>query len=453
MRAKFTKAAAACCVPLMCCVALGGGLGPTFSYQGFLQQDLISADGAYDFEFRLFDAATGGNQVGLTIEFDDLAVENGLFTVPLDFGELAFLGDQRWLEIAVRPGASIGAYTTLDPRQELTATPYALSLRLPFDGTAASNAKPAFKVRQTGLREAGVFQINNPANAMDALTGYTDGLGMALRGWTTGMGGVAMLDIPIQQNNSNVLECLTVGGGNAGRFEIANPGSVKNAVFATTMGIGYGVWAENTGPGVALMASAQQAPGAEVVTQAGNVPALTATNMGGGVALQAFGNVETNKQFVSTMAPGAPPMQVASDTVIPSLNADMVDGVHGGAIMQIRAQGTVAQGGSLTLVIPHYRPWTLHLSCGWPEVGGVCFVHGFENDRYIGVVYMKNNGDGTAAIAAGEGYEGSNTVLVTFGSGSFSPYQVVCPNEAGGDHNIVLKAPATGVELYYRLSY
>lgn len=433
--------------------ALAGGVQPTFTYQGFLKDNQAAADGAYDFEFRLYDAAIGGNSISFPVQLDDVIVDDGLFTAALDFGADAFTGEQRWLEIAVRPGASIGAYTTLSPRQELTATPYAMALRLPYEGSVASVDRPALKIRQTGTREAGVFQINSPINAMDALTGYTDGSGLAIRGWTTGMGGVALLDIPIVGNPSDVIRCLTVGTGNAGMFEVQNPGNVRNAILARSNGIGYGLWAENLGPGVALMASATQAPGAEVVTQAGNVPALQATNMGGGIAVQAHGNIVTNRQIVSNVAAGTPPMQVASSTVIPNFNADMVDGVHGGAMMQIRTEGTVPAGGTLTLIIPHYRPWTLHLSCGWPESGGLALVHGFENDRFIGVVYMKYNGDGTAAIAGAEGAENSNTVLVTFGSGAYSPYRVLCPNEAAGDHNIVLSAPATGVELYYRLSY
>ena len=38
------------------------------------------------------------------------------------------IGNERWLEIGVRPGNSIDAYVYLAPRQPLTATPYAFSL-------------------------------------------------------------------------------------------------------------------------------------------------------------------------------------------------------------------------------------------------------------------------------------------------------------------------------------
>ena len=101
-------------------------VGSGFTYQGRLDLEGAPADGTYDFQFRLFDAATGGSAVGTTVTVNDVDVEDGLFTVVLDFGANAFDGQARWLRIAVREGSSTGAYSTLSPRQSLTATPYAL---------------------------------------------------------------------------------------------------------------------------------------------------------------------------------------------------------------------------------------------------------------------------------------------------------------------------------------
>jgi len=100
-------------------------LGTAFTYQGVLNDGNGPAQGAYDFRFRLYDASAGGNQVGSTVTLDDVSVSDGLFTVELDFGNV-FDGKALWLEVAVRPGSSTGNYTTLNPRQPLTATPYAL---------------------------------------------------------------------------------------------------------------------------------------------------------------------------------------------------------------------------------------------------------------------------------------------------------------------------------------
>lgn len=101
-------------------------IGTMFTYQGRLTDGGAPANGFYDFEFRLYDALSGGAQVGNTLTPGDINVSNGLFTVSLDFGASAFTGNPRYLNIGVRPGASTGAYTNLTPRQPISPAPYAL---------------------------------------------------------------------------------------------------------------------------------------------------------------------------------------------------------------------------------------------------------------------------------------------------------------------------------------
>jgi hypothetical protein len=101
-------------------------LGTSFTYQGRLTDGGSPADGEYDLFFRLYNAATSGTLLG-AVTVPNHQVTTGLFTVQLDFGQV-FTGTALFLEIAVRPGASSGAYTTLTPRQELTPAPYALAL-------------------------------------------------------------------------------------------------------------------------------------------------------------------------------------------------------------------------------------------------------------------------------------------------------------------------------------
>ena len=99
--------------------------GTAFSYQGRLNTSGSPASGRYDLTFALFSASNGAVQVGGTITNAATAVSNGLFRVTLDFGN-QFPGTNRWLEIGVRTNGG-GAYTTLSPRQGLTATPYAIT--------------------------------------------------------------------------------------------------------------------------------------------------------------------------------------------------------------------------------------------------------------------------------------------------------------------------------------
>jgi len=104
-------------------------LGTAFTYQGQLKSGSNPVNGTCDFQFALYDAASGGTSLGTQTK-TGVSVTNGLFTIPdLDFGAGAFQGDARWLQIAVRCPAGSGSYTTLAPRQALTATPYALGLR------------------------------------------------------------------------------------------------------------------------------------------------------------------------------------------------------------------------------------------------------------------------------------------------------------------------------------
>jgi hypothetical protein len=120
-------------------VSIQAALGTAFTYQGRLTDGGSPADGEYDLRFRLFNAASGGSQVGSTVTRGNVDVSDGVFTVQLDFGGGPFRGQARWLEIGVRPGASTGSYTPLTPRQELTAAPYALyARRIPLDGSGSA---------------------------------------------------------------------------------------------------------------------------------------------------------------------------------------------------------------------------------------------------------------------------------------------------------------------------
>ena len=107
-------------------VAVAVPIGTAFTYQGRLMDANEPADGLYDFQFRLFDDPNAGSQHGDAIDFNDLDVIDGYFTVELDFGSDVFNGDARWLQISVMPGDSMGRMTILSPRQEVTPTPYAM---------------------------------------------------------------------------------------------------------------------------------------------------------------------------------------------------------------------------------------------------------------------------------------------------------------------------------------
>lgn len=103
--------------------------GTKFTYQGLLKSGGVPVNNNIDVRARLYDAEAGPDQVGSQIELLSVSCLNGVFTIPLDFGSSAFNGDARWLEIDVRSPAGSGIFTTLTPRQPITASPYSLQTR------------------------------------------------------------------------------------------------------------------------------------------------------------------------------------------------------------------------------------------------------------------------------------------------------------------------------------
>ncbi|HJU39929.1 MAG TPA: hypothetical protein VJ724_10180, partial [Tahibacter sp.] len=89
----------------------------SFTYQGQLKHDGEPVTGTRNLTFALYDAATGGGQVGSTYVANAYPVLDGLFTIDLPFPD-AFNGEQRWLEITVNG-------QPLVPRQPVAAAPVA----------------------------------------------------------------------------------------------------------------------------------------------------------------------------------------------------------------------------------------------------------------------------------------------------------------------------------------
>ena len=112
-----------CCFLATCASVFAQGTA--FTYQGQLTGSNGAAHGTYDLTFKLWNASSGGSQVGSTITASSTAITNGLFTVILDFGS-QFNGTSYWLELGVRTNGAV-SFTTLIPRQELTPTPYAIT--------------------------------------------------------------------------------------------------------------------------------------------------------------------------------------------------------------------------------------------------------------------------------------------------------------------------------------
>ena len=93
-----------------------GAPGPTaFTYQGHLDDNGAPTTGLYDFSFKLYDAPSGGTQVGVALSTNGAPVRLGRFSVLLDFGGGVFDGSSRWLDIGVKSNGLATPFTSLTP--------------------------------------------------------------------------------------------------------------------------------------------------------------------------------------------------------------------------------------------------------------------------------------------------------------------------------------------------
>lgn len=140
---------------VLACFASALAQTTSFTYQGRLTDGGTPANGTYEIQFTLWDAAAGGTQqpqpAPVIITRTNVQVSAGAFTVqPLDFGVSAFPGADRFLEISVRRNG-VDPFTTLSPRQQITSTPYATRT------LSASQADVALDANKLGGIDAGQY--------------------------------------------------------------------------------------------------------------------------------------------------------------------------------------------------------------------------------------------------------------------------------------------------------
>jgi len=220
-------------------------LSTGFTYQGQLAKGGSLVNEACDFQFSLWDGAgsgsppSGGTQVSSTQPVSNTNVTSGLFTVRLDFGSSAFTGDARYLQIAVRCPAGSGNYTTLAPRQPLTAAPYALGLR---PGATISGTVPypgaALVVSNRDTSGAGLYARSGDGNAADVELGSNSNTGTGDNGriHSTGYGSSDLyltsnddVTIELDKNNEDEVGTLRVDVSGLPVFQVDEIGDAIQA--------------------------------------------------------------------------------------------------------------------------------------------------------------------------------------------------------------------------------
>ena len=130
------------------------GLSNSFSYQGSLTDGGTPANGSYDLQFQLQTSA--GANVGAALVREDVSVAGGVFSVELDFGAAITSADFR-LQIGVRPGASVGAFTTLAPTTPIRPTPQAQVAGIAAEAvTVSPNSITSAAIQDSAIRTSDI---------------------------------------------------------------------------------------------------------------------------------------------------------------------------------------------------------------------------------------------------------------------------------------------------------
>ena len=139
--------------------ACAAKLTPNLSHQGRLLDENGSpvADGNYDVEYKIYQAASGGTAV--YTETSTVSVEDGLFTNALGLTtaiDPTIFAQPTWLEVTING-------ETLTPRQRLQGSPFAFSL---VSGSTVQGAQPLART-YAGQEDTGasLSVLNNDATA------------------------------------------------------------------------------------------------------------------------------------------------------------------------------------------------------------------------------------------------------------------------------------------------
>ena len=113
---------------LVAAAAFRGGtpVDYTFTYQGQLRNAGALVNGPVDLRITLWDSDVAGGQVGAINNYQAVPITEGRFALGLNFGATAFDGSNRWVQLEFRSPAGSGQYLTLNPRDKIMATPYAM---------------------------------------------------------------------------------------------------------------------------------------------------------------------------------------------------------------------------------------------------------------------------------------------------------------------------------------
>jgi hypothetical protein len=439
-------------------------LGTGFTYQGQLKYGQPISDDC-EMAFRLYDAASTGNQVGNPIT-RTVTMSNGLFTEALDFGPSAFDGNPRWLAIVVKCPDDLD-YVSLS-RQAITAAPYALY-------AASTGALQGYAVTNTAPLEGQALVWSNGEWQAQVITGTVGPQGPQGITGTQGITGPQGIQGPVgPQGPAGV---ITAGTGitlNAGRISLLASYQLPQACLVDQVaqwdGLAWGCVSPNGSDITAVYAG-------DGLTGGGDTGAvtLTVTFSGTGAATSVarsdhdhdaaytlIGHTHPGTDITSPVA-----QAVSATTAITATwaatatfarNADLLDGQHASAFWNVGGNaGTnpntnylgTSDNISLTLRVNGLPALQLV-----PDVTSPNLIGGYAgNEVSAGVAGATIGGGGASGypnrvtanygtVGGGQGNTASSS-YATVGGGLLNSASGLSSTVAGGWYNTAAQAGAT----------
>jgi hypothetical protein len=239
----------------------------------------------------------------------------------------------------------------------------------------------------------------------------TTGIAYGLMGLTSSVSGIGLYG-----------RALATTGTTVGLTGDADSTSGKGIMgrATSTSGTTMGIYAEARSAGGTALVVNNAAGGKLLSGLASGVEKLSADGSGNLVAAGAL----SGTQLISTVASGTAPLSVTSNTLVPNLNADLLDGVHASAFQPAGVYATLGlntftatqsiSSGDLSVSSGNISlPQTTSASAGVMNLGGTPFIHACcsasQHNTFIGANAGNFTTTGTYNFASGDGALAANT--------------------------------------------
>jgi len=261
----------------------------SINYQGKLTDNVSEPlSGTYTMTFRLYDVVTGGT--ALDTDTHTVKVTKGLFNTHIDFNQSYFDGRKLWL------GITVGSDSEMMPRYELSAVPYALSLKpgAVINGSASGAVLDVTNTYGDFCEGVSVSTSGNNSRGMYATTSGDDSMGILAT--TSGNDSTGVWASAFGDDSTGVtaytfgddcegVRAYITGNNSFGVYACTIDGNDSDGVYARTYG--------NHSRGVSAQTSGDNSRGVNAWTwgnYSGGVYAQTSGNDSDGFSALTYGN-------------------------------------------------------------------------------------------------------------------------------------------------------------------